>query len=170
MPKRKLYPTRLLDRFLIWVVIVAILGSLWLTYTTGPFLGWYHWLLLLVAAFSFWAIPYFLSDWGKEDVERKYSIVISNIESMGRQLTSLLEFLKQERTKLAEWEATLRRLQDEKTELEPVVTTYRGTVNAILSAHSRTTTSRVWKERALGFMSGLLTSLLASALLEYIKR
>jgi hypothetical protein len=98
-----------------------------------------------------------------------YSAAITQIEHIDKQLYELVKFLKEERRKVAESEATVLKLQDEKTKLEPVVLAQRDTVNAILSAYARTTSSRVWKERGLGFISGLLASLVAAMVFDYFK-
>ena len=113
---------------------------------------------------------YFTQTMPPEDAETRYSAIIADIGRMGTKLDALSKFLKEERAKIEESESVLRSLRNEKTQLEPVVTAHRETVEAILAAHARTTASRAWKERALGFMSGILTSLLATLLFELFLR
>jgi hypothetical protein len=119
----------------------------------------------------FWFLLYSIQPTpGDADPFENYTVAIQDIENIGNQLANLVGFLKQEREKVEESRATLRLLQSEKSELEPVVVAQRDAVNAILSAYTRTTASRVWKERALGFVSGLAASLLASLVFEYFRR
>lgn len=123
----------------------------------------------MVALALIWLFSYIIQDEPKDEFG-DYTLAIAKIESVSHQLSDLVNFLKQERQKVSESEATLRKLNDEKTQLEPVVLAQRDTVNAILSAHSRATASRAWKERALGFISGLFASLLAALVFEYFRR
>lgn len=125
-----------------------------------------------------WGLPigfllgsYLFQDPPKNKVtEEEYTLVIADIEKIGEQLNRLEKFLKQERQKVLESEATLRKLQNEKTKLEPVISTQRETVEAILAAYGRTMASRAWKERIFGFMSGLLASFLAAMVFESFRR
>src|SRR5687767_10740519 len=79
---------------------------------------------------------------GDGDPFENYTVAIQDIENIGNQLANLVGFLKQERERVEESRATLRLLQSEKSELEPVVVAQRDAVNAILSAYTRTTASR----------------------------
>ena len=105
----------------------------------------------------------------RRDEFEAYTKAINDIEIIGNQLSTLVGFLKKEQRRVIEAEETYRRLESEKTELEPVVRAQRETVNAILSAHAKTAASKAWKERALGFVSGLIASLLAAIVFEYLR-
>jgi len=100
----------------------------------------------------------------------EYSRVINNIEAIEKQLSELNGFLQKERTRVADTEATIRKLNEEKSKLEPLVNTQRETVDAILATHSERTAKRAWKERMIGFSLGLAASLIASMIYEYLKR
>jgi sensor c-di-GMP phosphodiesterase-like protein len=99
----------------------------------------------------------------------EYSMVIERISSIGEQLSGLNAFLEKERERVADIEATVRSLNDEKTRLEPVVSTQRETVEAILAAHSARTARQAWRERLFGFGLGLIASLVASFLYGYFR-
>lgn len=169
--KRRLYPTSLRDRILLWggcFAIVLLVGSPW-----G--VGWFwrfgrvEWTAVAIGVMFFWAFLYVIQDSPKDDFGT-YTSAIAEIEGISGRLSELVDFLKAERQRLEESEATLRRLHNEKTQLEPVVLAHRDTVNAILAAYARTNSSRAWKERAVGFVSGLMASFLASLVLEYFRR
>ena len=100
----------------------------------------------------------------------EYLTVIEKISAMGKQLSDLNGFLEKERTRVANIEATVRSLNDEKTKLEPVVSTQRETVEAILAAHSERTARQAWKERLLGFALGVVASLIASFVYGYFNQ
>ena len=172
MSKRKLYPPSRIDRGILWFALILILAIdlftiTWPHYRQGQ-AGWGDVIGISVSLLLIWVFVYFIQDLPKDEFEN-YTASIAKIESIGKQLTELVNFLKQERQKVAESEATLIKLEDERTKLEPVVLAQRDTVNAILTAHARTTASRVWKERALGFLSGLLASLLAAMVIEHFR-
>ena len=62
---------------------------------------------------------------------------------------------------------------NEKAEREPIVSSQRETVEAILAAHSKRAVSKAWKERIIGFMLGMLASILAGVvyrLLQWLER
>jgi len=126
----------------------------------------------IVSQCLWWFFFYSIIQSRREDADpfENYTVAIQNIENVGNQLSNLVDFLKQERERVEESRATLRLLQSEKSELEPVVVAQRDAVNAILSAYTRTTASKVWRERALGFASGLVASLVASLVFEYLRR
>jgi hypothetical protein len=100
----------------------------------------------------------------------EYSAVIGKILTIGTQLSDLSGFLEKERARVADIEATVRKLHDEKSKLEPVVNMQREVVEAILAAHSARTLRQAWKERLLGFALGLVASLIASFVYERLKR
>ncbi len=175
MSNRKLYPSNAQHRFFFWAAISCCLvgwGMALLGYRFWVSFEWYEWAFLLLGgpAYFVYITIYFARQSPTEPIEEQYSMVIADIENMGKQLTTLADFLKTERTKVEESAAVVKRLQDEKIQLEPVVTAQRETVNAILAAHAKTTASHAWKERAIGFVSGVLTSLLATMLFEFFVR
>jgi len=100
----------------------------------------------------------------------EYSEVIKKISAIGKHLSDLNKFLEKERKRVADTEATVRSLNEEKTKLEPLVLTQRETVEAILAAHAARTARQAWKERMFGFVLGLAASLAASFVYEYFKR
>lgn len=100
----------------------------------------------------------------------EYSEVIAKISGIGKHLSDLNEFLEKERRRVADTEATVRSLNEEKTKLEPLVLTQRETVEAILAAHAARTARQVWKERLFAFAFGVAASITASFVYEYFKR
>ncbi len=58
--------------------------------------------------------------------------MIGKIAEIGRTLTSLSAFLEKEKQRVADSEGILKRLQDEKSRLEPIVKTQKETVDAIM--------------------------------------
>lgn len=100
----------------------------------------------------------------------EYAAIITQVQKIGKQLSTLSAFLERERKRIADTASTLSRLQDEKTKLEPVVASQRETVEAILAAYSSRLVSKAWKERIIGFSLGILASLVAGFLYDVFKR
>ena len=81
---------------------------------------------------------------------------------------SVRAFLEQERKKIQEAETQIRKLRSEKTELEPLVITNRETVHAVLSAYSNKIAPTTRKERTIGFVSGVLSSIAGWAVIKTV--
>ena len=86
--------------------------------------------------FVVWFVFYLLQEQPHKDAGEEYTAIIGRIAGMESQLSELSSFLKRERQKIQDSEATLGRLQDEKSKIEPIVLTQRETVDAILAAHA----------------------------------
>jgi len=100
----------------------------------------------------------------------EYSQTIKTISQISTQLSKLSTFLEKERTRVADTEATIKKLNEERSKLEPLVNTQRETVDAILAAHAERAANRAWRERFIGFSLGLGASLLASLIYGYLRR
>ena len=176
MFKKKLYPAAQIDRLLLWGgwFLLLLFYALILIMFGFARVQWVNWptmvLGFLLGFLLVWGVVYRGQSTTPPDDFQHYTVVIADIEDIGSRLSRLSNFLKQERQRVAEAEATLNRLQVEKTELEPIVRTQRETVSAILNAHAKTTASKIWKERALGFITGTVTSLLASLIFELFRK
>jgi hypothetical protein len=166
--KRTIIPSSTTDRILVAVSLLSGIIATWL-YFINPgdrltFAGW-------AAAVTGLVLAYVLQDRGKPGPnETDYTTVIGTITGIVSELGKLNAFLERERSRVTDTEATLQRLHSEKAELEPVVLTHRETVDAILRAHSDRTAKNVWKERLLGFFFGVVSSLAASFVYDYLRR
>jgi len=157
-----------MDRLLFWSSIAAISGSLFAWLVLEDLVNTVIGIGLAIIAFG---ASYFWRD--KEGISsssEEYAKVISQVSTMVAQLNELNQFFMREQQRIKDTEATVQKLDHERSELEPVVQTHRETVEAILSAHANRTARYVWKERLIGFGSGILTSILASIIYEFFRR
>lgn len=164
--KRKLIPPSTRDRIGVSAALFSsIIAALVLRMGDYGFA-----LFLIVGALILLFMAYVIQDqpFDPESTE-EYSDVIARIGLIGAQLSELSQFLERERTRVAEAEATVLRLNNEKAKLEPIVSTQRETVEAILAAHSERTAGNAWKERFLGFIFGVGASLVASFFYDYLR-
>lgn len=164
--KRSLYPKSFRNRLNFWAGVWGALFSIWATYS-GDF-GWAAF-LAFAAVFNL-VLVYIFQDQPMHGDSDEYTAVISQIKGIEEQLSELSGFLDRERKRVTDTESTLSKLREEKTKLEPVVSTNRQTVDAILAAHSARQRSNAWKERFIGFGFGILASMLASIVYGYFKQ
>jgi len=171
---RELYVDTLKDRamtraILIVLVVFYVLICLVLPVWSELLIGITSLLILLTTESLVYLLHLDLVREQSGDDTEDYTSMIANIEDVGKKLSDLALFLSRERERVEESKATVKRLRSEHTQLEPVVTADRKIVDAILAVHAKAIASRAWKERALAFMMGVVTSLLASALFELFR-
>ena len=168
--KRTLYPINKTDRIFFWFTVFIMLFSVVIGVRSGlAGLGWSSLGILVPMTFVAWFLLYLVQEVPIKDAAEEYTEIIGRIAGMESQLSELSSFLKRERQKIQDSEATLGRLQDEKSKIEPIVRTQRETVEAILAAHATRISATAWKERIIGFVLGAIASLAASIVYEYIK-
>lgn len=162
MRNRKFYPPAKLDRALLWLGFVFIVLGITALRLMIPF-AWSDWPWFAIPFAVWWLYLYIDQESPYMEME-EYVRVTADMDYLANKLGEIGEFLKHEHDKFRQSQAALEQLQNEQTALEPVIRADRDTVNAILAAHARNTTSRIWKERAIGFISGLIASLIASVI------
>jgi hypothetical protein len=146
-------------------VVLAIVGA----YRWIPFLHWLTAGCIVVAVLNYISV-FVLPDEhaGKDTID--YSRMIEKLAHMAKSLSDLSAFLEREQSRVAETESTINELQKKKAQLEPVVTTQRETVDAILAAHAARVRASTWKDRLVGFSIGVLSSLVAAFIWQVLTR
>jgi hypothetical protein len=165
--KRSLVPSNAGDRLLAVTIPLSVVllllsleeGAYWLAVLYGVMIA-----IAVTLAYAFQSRPV------DSTSSSEYSRIIGGVELIGGQLSELGRFLEKERARIIDTEKTVRRLINEKEQLEPVINTQRETVEAILAAHAERTARNIWKERLIGFFLGVFASLLASFTYEYFKQ
>ena len=173
--KRKFYPYSRFDRILFWMLIILLLSDISLFIFFIRVIGLKsltnfdisNFLIVAIGTIISLALLYVFQDIPTQSESNEYTIVISDIKNMGNSLTNLNKFLKREQKRVADTEATIIQLQQQKTELEPIILSQKQTVEAILSAYAKRTTAHIWKERILSFILGIITSLIATVSYNY---
>lgn len=87
---------------------------------------------------------------------------LNQVDEMENNVIQLLDFLEQQKATLSDTEETISRLRTEKNKLEPLVETDRQVVEAIFRAHEERVSTSVWIERLIGFVLGIVASLVAT--------
>lgn len=91
-----------------------------------------------------------------------YLTQLSQLNNTEKNIKQLLEFVSYQKTALREAEDSLSKLRSEKEKLQPLLDSDKATIEAIFRAQEDRTSSSVWKERTIGFASGIVASLIAS--------
>ena len=87
---------------------------------------------------------------------------MEQLDATEKNLNSLLAFIHSQREQLEDFQRRIEALKTEKDQLEPLVKIDKNVVDALFLAQERRQSARVWRERWIGFGSGVLASLLAS--------
>ena len=159
----RLYPPSTSDRAnLIVSIFGAVVGIILLIF--GADLIGYP--LILVAAFNLLLVYAFQDPPEPTSTEgAEYAQMVSQLDESRNILETLNAFLERQRRRVNQAQETVNQLREQKDALEPVVKTQRETVEAILTAHAVTMRTSIWKDRLVGFMLGILSSLIAAVLL-----
>ena len=94
---------------------------------------------------------------------------LENLETVRNSITDLTTFIDQQQQQLKEADQTLRTLKEEQNRLSPIVNANRAVVEAVLAAHERHAQQGVWKERLIGFVLGIVSSIFATLALNFIE-
>ncbi len=108
----------------------------------------------------------------KENLRRKNISYVNQLEelnSIESSLKNLIDFIDTQKTKLKETEDTIIRLRKEKEKIEPVLEVGRETIGTILELQKEGMKKKIWKERIIVFILGILASLFAATLIILVK-
>ncbi len=101
-----------------------------------------------------------------EDLNRR----LSDLESVENTLKDLSLFIQNQKEAIINTELSIRELEKEKDQLEPIVETQKETIEAIFRQQENRQNQTKWIERLFGFLFGVVASLVASFIYGFIKR
>jgi hypothetical protein len=102
--------------------------------------------------------------------EKNIETQISQLNEMQKSLKELQNFITLQKGKLQSESAALSDIRKEKEKLEPIVNADRKAIQSIIEFQENKYRGQVWKERAIGFIIGFISSLLASFVIVWINR
>jgi hypothetical protein len=94
---------------------------------------------------------------------------IVELEKIQESLDNLKNFIEEQTFKLVENEKTINNLEQEKSRLDNVVTTDRKVVEAIFAIQEQRGKSQKWQNIFFGFISGIVASVIGSAIWHKLK-
>lgn len=103
-------------------------------------------------------------------IEKDIEIQISKLNEIQSSFKDLQGFISTQKEKLKSESAALSDLRKEKEKLEPIINADKKAIQSILEYQQDKFRAQVWKERAIGFIIGFISSLLASFVIVYINR
>lgn len=87
---------------------------------------------------------------------------ISELNQIESSINNLQEFIDLQKLKLTETEESIKKLNDEKQKLETAVNIDKTSVEALFRIQEERNRHSIWKERLIGFVIGIFSSIVAS--------
>lgn len=98
-----------------------------------------------------------------------YEKQIEVLDQVHRSIDNLKDFVTVQRKQLQEQQGVLEGLKDEREKLLPVVEADRQVVESLFRIQAERNLANVWKDYLIGFLLGILSSLIASLLWTLIR-
>lgn len=109
-------------------------------------------------------IPWVLSDIKPPDETAAYQEQLTKLTDVENSLANLKTFVHEQKEHLANSQSILDGLNAKHDKLKQVVSHDESVVNAVLDVYQERQQNNVWRERAIGFLIGILSSLIASVI------
>jgi sensor c-di-GMP phosphodiesterase-like protein len=91
-----------------------------------------------------------------------YQLQLTQLNDTEKNIKQLLEFVKSQQASLRETEDSISKLRSEREKLQPLVELDKSAIEAIFRAQEERVSASVWRERIIGFVIGIVASLIAS--------
>lgn len=164
----KLYPPSKRDRLALGLCVLSAVIFLGLLQTADDVVG--HVLLVLTGCSAvFLAASAYLFQDPHGAASTTYEVVFGRLDDTRSVLAGVSAFIEHERRRVAETQQKVTTLRKEQIELELILTPRRASVHAILDAHATRQQRRIWKERLIAFILGVLSSSVVTLLDERAK-
>lgn len=95
---------------------------------------------------------------------KPYSEQMQQLEDTKKSLQGLIQFIEAEQKRAEETEKVVENLKEEHDKMKPVVEADRKVVDAVLSLQEERRSQNVWWDWSVGFVSGVVSSVVASLL------
>lgn len=115
------------------------------------------------------ATPVIRSFFGLSSIERIEETAIDKLKQLDQvELTmkQLQSFIDNQRKELTETNEVLLQLKSKKNELQSIVNAEEATVEAIFRLQEKRAAANIWYERFVGFLIGVISSIIASIILD----
>lgn len=99
-----------------------------------------------------------------KEKNKSFQTQIVQLNETEKNIKNLLAFVQTQKDSLHETEQALQKLKSERDKIQPLLQVDRATLETFFKVQEERATANVWRERVIGFISGLVASLLASVL------
>ncbi|ATH78560.1 hypothetical protein CLM76_13630 [Vreelandella venusta] len=129
-------------------------------------------LCVLVATISFGVTIYTSEQARTQKLERpqSYSEQFELLRNTEKNLNELTEFISSQKSEIEATEALIQELEKKRSELEPIVNANQRVVDAIFVQQRREIERTIWIERGISFGLGILASLIATVIWQFVGR
>lgn len=134
--------------------------------TIASFFGLIVGVVGLVISISFLDINSFEAPEHTENYEQQQDI----LRQTEINLNSLSAFITSKKAEIEATQALIKNLEQEKSELEPIVNANKEVIEAIFTQQRKDFEKSIWIERGISFGLGILASLLASIIWHFVTR
>ena len=128
--------------------------------------------LVLVGSVVGFAFLAFTLETKKIEAARPPSVEeqLAELDEVARSVRQLGRFVESQKETIRSEQESLELLQDERESLEPIVQSEREVVEALFAAQDRRQRGRRWFDIGIGFITGVLGSIVASIILGSVRR
>ncbi|WP_321448435.1 hypothetical protein [uncultured Cohaesibacter sp.] len=114
------------------------------------------------------ALHSFITPVDDENISLTTQQQIKKIEQTKTSLKGLIVYLESQQDKIAEGEALIKSLKAQEDAIKPILGVNEKTVAAILDAQANRNKENIWKERFIGFGSGVVASIVAALIIMVV--
>jgi cell shape-determining protein MreC len=100
----------------------------------------------------------------------KYEKQLEILDQVQQSIDNLKNFVNKQREQLKSQQDVLETLKSEKKKLEPIVKADRDVVESLFRIQAERNKSNIWVDRLVGFLLGIVGSLLASMIWTTVRR
>lgn len=106
----------------------------------------------------------------KQNAPESLKVQIEELEKLDQGLNKLSAFIQLQKEQLNEKQSVISELEEKRSQLEPIVESQAEVVDAIFKVQEQRAQRSKWIDLGIGFVLGILGSLIASVALKLIDR
>ncbi len=106
----------------------------------------------------------------KSKHEFEYSSQLKTLDNVSDNLARLQTFVNDQKRNLVESEKAIKELKEEEKKIKPVIEADRKTIEAIFRLQSEVSARKLWLDRGISFILGVISSMLATLIIAVFKR
>lgn len=116
------------------------------------------------------ALKYYQDEELKRRAPESLTSQLEELDKFDNGLKNLSAFIQLQKKKLTEKDTLIAELEKKQSELEPIVKSQDEVVDAIFKIQEQRSQRNKWKDLGIGFVLGILGSLIASVIFKLVDR
>lgn len=114
-------------------------------------------------------LAFFVSPKNNPDNE-KITTQINNLNTMSDNLKQMISFIDAQKNKMIDEEKLLGDIKQEREKIEPLLVADKKVVDAVFKLQEERQQKSIWFDRAIGFFLGITSSMIASIIINNIRK